>query len=170
MTPEPDDTVRITLRLRKSLHEWLAEQPEAITEDRSLNWQINDAVGHFMTSREMASPPPFPESEFESSGTRFTATLGWYMPYFDFTHVDDVEDGQLGTEERIERALTECARVLRQWGAQGDVVVHSIDPIQGSQLPTRITNFPRGTTEINKGALGKFEVESDEVVVEKCSG
>jgi hypothetical protein len=103
-------------------------------------------------------PPPLPPSEYGACGTRYQAVLSFQILSYDF---DDSNrpDGQVGTEDRIVSALTECTRVLRAWGCTDRVIVHSIHSIGGDQLPNSITHFPEGTTEADFGALGHVEVE-----------
>jgi hypothetical protein len=154
MTPptvEKTPHTRLTLRLREDLCDRLAEQPEATEDDRSLNWQINQAVETYLEQRENPShrvPPRWPSTD---SGLRYQAVLTWVMPGF------EAHDDEPGTENRITEALAECLRCLERWGAIGEIGVHSIHGIVPSQLPHSIK------------ANGEPEREDEDVPTERLT-
>jgi hypothetical protein len=157
MTPPDDATTRLTLRLRSDLVEPLQD----LEPDRSMNWLINQAVETYIEQRQHGDRsvvPAFPKSQFGQSGARFQAVLQWVMPMFE---ASDHPDGTpIGTEARIENALSRCLQILQEWGAQGEVMVHSIHSYGGDQLPVHIRRFPEGTLTIDKGALGAQTIEA----------
>lgn len=106
-----------------------------------------------------AYPPPLPESEYGQSSARFGARLAFDMPYFCFD--GDRPDGQVSTEDRIVRMLTEMTRVAAAWGCTGRVMFDGIHSVGGDQLPRSIVHYPKdnvlGLIEADYGALGLAE-------------